>query len=286
MAELRASIVITTKNRKDDLRTALLSAVRQAGDPEVIVVDDGSDDGTAAMVRAEFPTVVLHSFPESKGYIVRRNFGASAATGDIVVSVDDDAEFSTGQTLVQMLRSFADPRVGAVAMPFVNVKYGPEVHQRDAEGRPRQVERYIGTAHALRRDLFLRLGGYREVLFHQGEESDYCLRMLDAGFIVVLGDSDPILHYESPRRDFRRMDVYGRRNDVLLGWQNAPWAHLPGHQVRMLARAVVFGLRVRRFPAMLEGWCKGWGAVLAGRAERRPVSRDAWRLFMRMRYGR
>ncbi len=72
------------------------------------------------------------------------------------------------------------------------------------------TDTFIGTAHALRRDIFLKLGGYRDHLVHQGEESDFCIRMLDAGYLVRLGRSDPINHWESPKRDLRRMDFYGR----------------------------------------------------------------------------
>ena len=70
------------------------------------------------------------------------------------------------------------------------------------------TDRFIGTAHAVRRDVFLACGGYREFLVHQGEEGDFCIRMLAGGHHVRLGNSDPIHHFESPRRDFRRMDYY------------------------------------------------------------------------------
>jgi hypothetical protein len=63
---LTASLVITTRNRRDDLRTVLRSAVQQAGLPEIIVIDDGSNDGTAEMVRVEFPSVIVHRREDSR----------------------------------------------------------------------------------------------------------------------------------------------------------------------------------------------------------------------------
>jgi len=53
-----ATVVITTKNRKEELRDALSSVLRQLGVRlEVIVIDDGSTDGTTEMLRSEFPSI-------------------------------------------------------------------------------------------------------------------------------------------------------------------------------------------------------------------------------------
>src|SRR5437016_11568624 len=98
---MKASIVITTRNRKEALRAALRSALCQKSHPEVIVIDDGSTDETSDMVRAEFPEVTLHSFDQSRGYIVRRNNGALLARGKVIFSIDDDAAFSTPRVVEQ-----------------------------------------------------------------------------------------------------------------------------------------------------------------------------------------
>ena len=111
---MKASVVITTRNRKDELRTAVRSALQQSAAPEVIVIDDGSTDGTAAMITTEFPGVRLMRHEESRGLIVRRNEGAKLATGDIIFSIDDDAAFSTPEVIAQTLREFGDERIGAV----------------------------------------------------------------------------------------------------------------------------------------------------------------------------
>jgi glycosyltransferase involved in cell wall biosynthesis len=59
-----ATVVITTKDRKGELRTAVQSAVEQTADPEVLVLDDGSTDGTAEMARGSviFQSTTTQSF--------------------------------------------------------------------------------------------------------------------------------------------------------------------------------------------------------------------------------
>ena len=118
---MKVTVVITTRNRKDSLRTALQSVLTQTAKPEVLVIDDASTDGTAEMVRGEFPTVRLDQSPQALGLIVQRNRGASLANGDIIFSIDDDAAFSTPHVIEQTLAEFEHDRVGAVAIPFINV---------------------------------------------------------------------------------------------------------------------------------------------------------------------
>lgn len=286
VAVMSSTVVITTKNRKEDLRLAIASAVSQTAKPEVLVIDDGSTDGTSDMVKAEFPAVRLESVERSLGLIVQRNRGGRLAHGDVIFSIDDDAAFSTPNIVERTLRDFDDPRIGAVAIPFATVRQGPEISQRAPEGQGVfATSEYVGTAHALRRELFLNLGGYRETLFHQGEERDYCLRMLDAGYIVRLGRSDPIHHFESPRRDLRRMDVYGRRNDVLFAWHNVPWPNLPVHLLGTTLNGLRFGLRVGRVKAMANGLAMGWASVVGEWGRRSPVSRSIYALHRELRKG-
>ena len=124
VVQVRASVIIATRNRKEELQIALSSALGQTVRPEVVVIDDGSTDGTAHNVRANFPSVRLERSETSQGYIVQRNRGAHLAKGRILFSIDDDAEFSTPRIVEQTLRDFDDPRIGAVAIPYLEAEKG------------------------------------------------------------------------------------------------------------------------------------------------------------------
>jgi glycosyltransferase involved in cell wall biosynthesis len=276
---MKATVVITTKNRRDELRVAIQSAKEQSAAPEVLVIDDGSTDGTAEKVRQEFPEVSLVSHAESRGLIVRRNEAARVAKGEVIFSIDDDAEFSSPDIVMQTLEAFSDPRIAAVAIPYIDVKKNPAVRQLAPDAENVWItDSFIGTAHAVRRDVFLAMNGYREHLVHQGEEGDLCLMMLDAGWLVRLGSCRPIYHYESPRRDFRRMDFYGRRNDVLFVWHNVPVSWLLFHLVATTKNGLLFGLKVGRPWRMLTGLLQGYLDILRYWHQRKPVSVEAYQL--------
>src|SRR5688572_25360247 len=79
-----ASIVIVTKNRKEDLRKAVDSALAQTAAVEVIVIDDGSTDATSDLLATDFPAVRCVRAATSRGYIVQRNRAAELATAPVV----------------------------------------------------------------------------------------------------------------------------------------------------------------------------------------------------------
>lgn len=288
MAKLKAATVaITTRNRRDDLLKAIASALAQTAKPEVLVVDDASTDDTSSAVSREFPSVRLHRSERPLGYVVQRNRAARLARTPIIFSIDDDAIFSTSRIVEDTLREFEHPRVGAVAIPYSDVNQSPAIHQR----APEPVGIYAtydfkGTAHALRRDIFLALGGYREILVHQSEEEDYCIRMLNAGWITRCGNADPIHHFESPRRSWSRMDFYGARNKVLFAWHNIPAPVLALQLAGRTAKAMLFSLQPARMATRCRGLLNGYFVCATGRASRLPVTSDIFRLSQELKFRR
>jgi glycosyltransferase involved in cell wall biosynthesis len=281
-----ATVAIVTKNRKEELAQAIESAVKQDVSCEVIVVDDGSTDGTSEFVSQHYPSVRLMSFPESAGYIVRRNQAAQMARAPIVFSIDDDAIFTTPRAVRQTLGEFDNPRIGAVAIPFIDVRISPELRQAAPDERQTYVSfNFTGTAYAVRRELFLKLGGYREILVHMCEESDFCQRMLQAGYVTRLGRADPIHHTASPKRDLTRMDVFGRRNDVLFAWYNVPLRYLPIHMTATVFNGLRHGVRTRRLMNMVRGFLYGFATGWKSRGDRRPVSAPVYRLGRTLKKG-
>lgn len=280
-----ATIVIVTYNRKEDLRRAVHSALGQSGDVEVLVMDDCSTDGTDEMMRDEFPTARYVRAETNVGYIVHRNRAADLANGDVLISIDDDAEFSTPDVVAQTVCDFNDPRIGAVAIPYIDVKIEPGVRQAGPDlDSCWLISSFIGTAYAVRKEVFKEIGRFREEFRHQGEESDFCLRMLDRGYVVRRGTADPILHHESPKRIRARIMWHASRNWVIGILYNYPMPEMLLHLAVKNVNAFRLGLRTRMKAAPF-GVLAGYRYALPRLKERKPVRRSTLALFERLRRG-
>ena len=272
------TIAIITRDRNEELRDAVRSALEQVGSIEVLVLDDGSRDGTSEMLREEFPEVRVVRYDDDAGVAVRRNDAAALARGDVIVSIDDDAVFTSPRIVADTLADLDHPRIAAVAIPYIDVGGSPEVQQRAPEPNERWVTSvFRATAYAIRRDALLELGGYDGRIDQFGEEWELSLRLLDAGYVIRLGRSDPIHHRESPKRSWRRMDVYLHRNEQLISWTYFPFPwnllYMAGYAVKGVAR----GFRVGRPSNAIAGVAAGIRACAAARRGRRPIGRVAFR---------
>jgi len=280
----RAALVIATRNRVGELRELLASAAAQTVPTEVLVMDDGGSEAVAGMLAREFPAARYCSLGVGKGPAFQRNRGIELASAPIVFPLDDDAVMPSPRTIEQTLAEFDDPVVAAVGIPYVNVRVDSAVRQRAPSAEGIWVgHAFVGAAHALRRDVFLALGGFREHFFYMGEEGDLGVRMLAAGYVVRMGRADPIHHLESPRRNLAMADYCGRRNDILFAWHNVPWAMLPVHLAATTVNGLRAAARAQNPGRMILGLAHGYRDCLRRWGERRPVAATVYRLHRRLK---
>ncbi|MDZ4851332.1 MAG: glycosyltransferase [Pirellulaceae bacterium] len=277
-----ASVIITTRNRSDMLRKAVQSAVMQEGSVEVLVVDDASTDDTCEMLRQEFPTVRLEARKEQQGYIVQRNLAVKLARGPIVITIDDDAVFSSPNVVQQSVDYFENPRVGALAMAFANIFDDRRHVWFDPPAVPSATATFIGTASAVRRELFLSLGGYREYYHHWGEEMDYCLRLLNAGYFVQFAPTDLIHHFPGHSKRNFAINTLIHRNRMLAVWFNAPAILLLPMVVYSIAKSSYEGIRGRCLGTSGKGLLLAFKNLANTRKLRLPVSLKAFRIYSKL----
>lgn len=112
---MRISVVIPTYNREESLRECLREVTSQDyPDYEVVVVDDGSQDWTRAMITRDFPEVIYLRQETNRGPAAARNRGIRFASGEIIAFTDDDCVPST-DWLSRLAAGFeSHPSAGAI----------------------------------------------------------------------------------------------------------------------------------------------------------------------------
>lgn len=278
------TVLITTYNRKAEIGGCLDSVLRQDYPCEVLVLDDASSDGTTEYVREHYPTVRVDRVEKNLGLIGQRSRGAQLATGDIIVSIDDDVELVEPGLLRQVAEAFDADDIGAVTFPSIDVRTGKHVYSEPpTKDRRWACGGYRGCAHALRRDLFLSLGAYDARLYRQGEEADFSVRLYNAGYLIAMIDAPPIHHLESPRRRKSIEFYYGARNDLLFCWWRIPLLLVPIYVVVRTVNRLKSGLRSRFLWPTIKGLFVGnWLGIIDLRS-RSPVRPDRFQLYERLR---
>ena len=241
------TVGITTRNRPAALRACLasLSTVAHLA-PEVLLFDDGSTPPASKQIDGIAVAARVLRDDSAPGYIVGRNRLVAEAQGEFVLLLDDDTRLLSAAAVESAIGVLnADPRVGAVAFAQAEQDGRPWPAGMQPSGArvPSLVPSFIGFAHLLRRETFLRLSGYRESFEFYGEEKDYCLRLLEAGFETVYLPDALIAHVtEGTTRDARRYLRFVSRNDCLNTLYNDPLARL----LWMLPARFALYFRMRR----------------------------------------
>lgn len=225
MPDPTLSIVIVSWNVCDLLAACLASL---PSDAEVIVVDNASADGSAAMVAADYPAVRLISNADNRGFARANNQGLAEATGRYVLFLNPDTVAQDGAIPGLVAFAEAEPSVGIVGP---KLRYGDgtvqssrrrfpavvtalcestplEWHWRDNPGARRyrmedraydsvqDVDWLVGAALLCRREMLEQIGGFDEGFFMYSEEPDLCRRAKAAGWRVVYFPGAVITHYE------------------------------------------------------------------------------------------
>lgn len=267
-----------------DLRRALVSSRLQIGVSEILVFDDGSTDSTWEMVRCEFPEVRIERVSNSLGIIGARNMATKMARGAVVVTIDDDCEFQSPTTAQDAAKWFELENVGAVAIPYVNVHQPSAVRSKASGGDdPFIVAQYTGCASAIRKEVFITLGGYDSMLWRQNEEYDYCSRMLDRGFVTVCSRSEPIVHFEAADRDIGKIVFHGARGNIIYVWRNVPICFVVPHVFGVMWNIVADALRVGHLHSAIRGIVGGVVACVSRKDIRRPMRVGSYMVMRQLR---
>ncbi len=265
-----ASIIIVNWNGRDLLERCLPSVVEAAhhagGRHEVIVVDNGSDDGSVGFVRQAFPAVRVLELPSNLGFGGGNNAGVRAATHDIVVLLNNDMRVDRG-FLAPLLAPFNDERVFAVS---AQIHMGEPEQERVETGLTRgelndgslrvwhaavsassvSVQPCLwagGGSAAFDRRRFLALGGFHPLYapFYV-EDVDLSYRAWRRGWTVLFAPGSHVYHHHrstTGRFGHTYVERALAKNRRLFVWHNVNDAGWTAHSLIGAARTAAAALR-------------------------------------------
>jgi len=257
------SVVVVNWNRRDLLRACLGSLEHQDGVAcEIIVVDNGSDDGSSEMVAGEFASpgasVRLIRNLENRGFCAANNQGIREARGQFVALLNNDAEAGPGW-LQALWRAFETrPDVGMAASKILvyedprRIDKAGHLIYLDGQNRGRgmgapddgrydQMEEALwpdGCAAMYRKQMLDEIGGFDEDFFAYGDDAELGLRARIAGWKCLYVPDAVVRHHRGATlglESSRRLELI-ERNRVLLAVKLFPGSLLWRNGLYYLAR--------------------------------------------------
>jgi glycosyltransferase involved in cell wall biosynthesis len=260
------TVVICTYNRCGTLAGALASVLAQEADFEVVVVDDGSTDDTAAVVAGYDSPRIRYVWRANGGLSAARNTGIREARGDFVIFLDDDDR--ADPTWLSSLAGAMDASTGAVSCGcWYESPDGAEQAIRLPSKLPLAFDGvtalFLAGTFAVRRELYEHVGGYAEdlAISHQTELALRLLPELAHRGLTVTAVRRPLVHIE--RR--AAADRIWRPEDNLRGTEYILGRH---------------GDRLARSPAVVANY-HGVAGVAAFQIGERARGRDHFRSAFR-----
>ena len=238
----RVSVVVATRDRRDELLRTVYHLLALPERPRVVVVDNASSDGTPQALARLHPEVEVVALGENLA-AAGRTAGVRRCPTPYVAFADDDSWWEPGS-----LRRAADlldahPRLGLVAG---RVLLGPEGREDPVCGlmaaSPLPAEPdlpgpavlgFVACAAVVRREAYLGSGGFERRLFW-GEEELLAADMAAAGWALVYDAGVVARHHPSPARDARANRRRAVRSALLTGWLRRPARVALGRSLRAL----------------------------------------------------
>lgn len=291
------SILVPTHNGIRHLESCLPSVCQHAPlDTQILVVDDGSSDGTAAWLAVHYPQVEVLALPDNRGFVGAVNAGLPQVRGDIIELLNNDTVVCPGWA-ENCLRHFDDPSVGSVA-PLVLRMDDPNIIDSAGQsyhicgwasdrgfGQPLTKE-YLSSCEVFgpcasagfyRREALTRVGGLLPEFEAYLDDVDLSFRLRWAGYRCVYEPQARVHHQRSAsygRQPSERLVRLISRNEEFVWWNNLPLHEMvfgwPAHAAYLFVRMLRCAATGRLGP-FLQGKMQALACARQIRQRRREV---------------
>jgi N-acetylglucosaminyl-diphospho-decaprenol L-rhamnosyltransferase len=229
-------------------------ADQSAGAPDVVVVDNGSRDGSIATLATAFPSVRVVDMEVNLGYGAAANRGIAATAAPVVAVCNADIEVQPGTAAAMLARFDREPDLAALGPTILNpdgsqypsarsvpstadalghALFGA-IHPRNAftrryrqldvdPSRPRDVEWLSGAAMWLRRSAIDSVGGWDEQYFMYGEDVDLCWRLRRLGWRVSYEPQGTVTHVQGVSTDHHPYRMIVRHHRSVYRFATKRW---------------------------------------------------------------
>ncbi len=239
------------------------------GKVEIILVDDASTDDSVAFVQEHYPEVKIIRLMRNSGLAAGCNAGARAATGDLLVMLNNDTEVEPGWLGALVAAAEANPEAGAIASKMLLFDRRDTLHNAGdvmgADGIPRnrgvwehdtgqyddrpEIFGGCGGGVMYRRTAWEQAGGFDERLFMYLEDVDLAWRLQLAGWRAIFAPAARLYHHLSATGGGVLASYYVGRNTIWVIAKDMPGPLIRRHLGRIVAaqaRITVDALRAWR----------------------------------------
>jgi GT2 family glycosyltransferase len=208
------SVVILAYNRKEEvLKTVKICLENEyiKNNGEIIVVDNCSGDETFEALEKAYINAIKIVRTEKNIGVAGWNRGFEIANGKYILVLDDD---SHPKNDIEKAISYLEinENVGVLALNIIGGAYTTESYPDFLEWIA-----FIGCGAIIRKEVFDKIGGFSEWLFIYTHEYEYGIRVIDAGFkIILFKDSTIIQRASALNRTNKRVVTFSTRNELLI----------------------------------------------------------------------
>lgn len=280
---MKISVIIATRNRKEDLKQTIEGFLRQTyKNFEIIVIDNASRDGTKEMMKNDFPKIKYLWLPDNIN-ILAQNLGREMSDGEIIWRTDSDSFPGNEDAFQFVVDTFTKyPKIDVISGEEILPKKGFEINK----WYPNEIDRdnpspdgypsvtFCGPGAAIKRKVFDKIGGFWEFGM---EEIDFSTRAILAGFNFRYFPQVKIYHYSSTGdRNKSQRWLLINKQFLRYIWKYFPFFSAISSSFWVLFTAIIEipGMKVK-FLAILQSIFLFPSTILETiRNERKPIDRD------------